>query len=585
MRPSALVERLLTPDGPELNYLGERDLLLIAQRCSRERLRLRALQAARALIELGALPGDRAVIAAGNSDSAVAWLLGAFAAGVIAVPLPGLEGWRRRTSLLERLRSSIVDCSPAVVVAPAPILARLRRLGAPIRQAVAPELADSSVPAAGPVPRRGDEPAFVQYTAGSTGSPKGVVVTLDNLEANLEGIGRAVQVQPTDRVLSWLPLHHDMGLVGGLAFSLYWRLPLFLGTPTAFVFHPDDWLRAISQHRATLSPAPHFAYGLCAYKVPDVTLAGVDLSCWRLALDGSEPIRPETVELFTRRFAAYGFAPQAYFPVYGLAEATLAVCTPVVGERPYIDHVGRPNLALGEAGAATEPGEADTASFVSVGRALPGHTLEVRDPTTGALLGERRVGEITVTGPSVTPRYFHEPATTQRLRLATGDLGYAADGRIYIVDRLKDVIIRAGETFYPSDLERVAESVGAVRRGRVVAFSVPPTDFGVERIVIAGELRKGRRGKIAAQEIRRAIREQCDLEVDDILLLAPRTLPRTPSGKLMRHRVRDDYLRGALEARGHRWRRLWRALLDALRPVERRQPRPGPPPVQPRSPP
>jgi fatty-acyl-CoA synthase len=568
MPPSGLVERLLALDGPELNFLAADDLLVVAQRRSRIALRSRALQAARVLTYHGAFPGQRAVIAVDNSELAVAWILGAFACGAIAVPQPGQEGWRRRTSLIERLRSTIKDCSPAVVVAPAPMLARLACLGVPMGTALVPDLPESSPLADAPLPRRAEETAFIQYTAGSTGNPKGVVVSLENLEANIDSIGRAVQVSPNDRVLSWLPLHHDMGLVGALLFSLYWRLGFFLGTPVSFMFRPDDWLRAISQHRATLSPAPHFAYSLCAHKVPDSALEGIDLTSWRLALDGSEPIRPETVQLFTQRFARQGFAPTAYFPVYGLAEATLAVCTPVVGEVTHVDHVLRTSLTQGRAEAALAS-DADAAAFVSVGQAVPGHQIEVIDPQSGALLGERQLGEICVRGPSVTQRYFHDPPTARRPRLATGDLGYVADGRSYIIDRSKDIIIRAGETFYPSDLERVAEAASALRRGRTVAFSVPPTGHGVERIVLAGELRKRRRAQAAATEIRRLIRDRCDLELDDVVLLPPRSLPRTPSGKLMRHRVRDAYMRGALVRPSVMSRWLERLLGGAMRPANR----------------
>ncbi len=556
MPPDPFLEQLLSPDGPDLHFLDERDLGRIEHSISRRELRQKALRAAQALVSRGIGPGERVVVALGNSEAAIVWMLGTLAAGAAAVPLPAPEGWRRGPVLLARLRNVIAACEPAAVVAPPKVTARLRHVEAPF---LPPEL-----PADAPLTRdlarhTAYDVAFVQYTAGSTGNPKGVIVTHDNLQSNLEGIGAAVKVRSDDRVLSWLPIHHDMGLVGALMFSLYWRLALFLGRPQAFVLRPSSWLRAISTHRATLSPAPHFAYSLCAHKVPDDALHGVDLRSWRLALDGSEPIRPETVGLFSSRFARFGFSPTAYFPVYGLAEATLAVCTPSVGEAPYLDHVLRSSLTEGMA-VSDISGRGRQATFVSVGRALPGHRIEIREPRSHALLGDRQLGELHVSGPSVTPRYHGEPANIFRSVLATGDLGYTAGGRVFIVDRLKDVIIRAGETFYPSDLEMVAERVPGVRRGRVVAFALPPLEQGVERIVVTAEMKKGFRQSQVAQALREAVRDGCDLEIDDVALLPPHSLPLTPSGKLIRHRAREAYFEALGRRRGLRavvLERLW----------------------------
>ncbi len=520
-----LQERLLSDEGPEVCFLSDRDLSVTTERLSRATLRQRALAAAGVLARGGVRRGDRVVLVLGTSPDFIAWFLGVLAIGAVSVPSPSAEILATR-AMIERVRSTIAAAKPAAVVAEPRVVTRLVRAGIDAPTWLTPDTATTE--------RAIDrldtsDIAFLQYTAGSTGQPKGVVVTPENLHANLTGIGEAVAVSADDRVLSWLPLHHDMGLIGALLFALFWRLPLFIGSPRGFISQPSAWLRAIAAKRATLSPAPHFAYSICAYKVPDAALAGVDLGCWRLALDGSEPIRAQGVERFIERFARFGFSPQAYFPVYGLAEATLAATMPPLGQGALIDRRGH-------------------ARYVSVGRALPHHRLEIRDPESGAPLPDGTAGEIWIAGPSVSPRYFHEPQDVVREALRTGDLGYVEQGQLFVVDRLKDLIIRAGENYYPADLETLVEAIDGVRTGHSVAFSVPGTEDVSERLIIAAELRPGAKAATVAEEVRRALLASVGIAPDDVVLLPPRTLPRTPSGKRMRHYVRQLYLDGRLQA-------------------------------------
>ncbi len=342
------------------------------------------------------------------------------------------------------------------------------------------------------------------------------------------------------------------GLVGTLLFSLYWELPLHLFSPVGFVLRPVGWLEAIAAHRATLSPAPHFAYSLCAFKLRDEAIARLDLSSWRLALDGAEPVRAANARAFLERFARNGLRPAAYHPVYGLSEATLAVALPRVGEGLRVERVSREALARGEAALAQHDGPGSARDFVevvSVGFPVEGLEVEIRSTIDDLPLPERRLGEICVRGSSVSPRYYGEEGKTRDV-LRTGDLGYLAGGALFVTDRIKDIIIQGGTNVYPTDVETAAAEVEGVRKGRVVAFGLTKATEGTEEIVVAAEARsKAVRSELAAA-IRTTVRERTGVVLDEIVLLDPGTLPLTTSGKLMRSRVREGYLGQTLEKHG-----------------------------------
>lgn len=512
----------------------------------------RAWRAWRGLEARGLRPGDRFLLCLTNPDDLLASLLASMVAGFVPVPLPPLAELGTPAVFMDRLRSVASDCQPKLVVADLRSRQRLEEERLEGLTLVDPEDLESrpglDLPRGGTFPARPHgEIAFLQYTSGSTGTPRGVVVTHANLAANCHAIGLGSGVQPEDRVVSWLPLHHDMGLVGGLLFPLYWRIPTYVMTPVTFVMSPSTWLRAIHQFRATYSVAPNFAYRLCLKRIPERELAELDLSCWRRAFNGAEPIDPETVRGFAERFAPCGFQASALYPVYGLAEATLAASMPLPDAEPTLDTVDR--LRLAETGRAVpvEPGAAEAVSFVAVGQPSPGQRIRIVDPETREPLPERRVGEITVSGPSITPGYFGV-ANAPREVLATGDLGYIANSQLYVIDRLKDLIIVGGQNFAPSDLERQA-AVAGVREGRVVAFSTP-ADTGTERLHLVAELdlRAWRTQESIREEMATRIRERFGLAVEDVSLVRPGTLPRTSSGKVRRRDCRDLYLSGAFAA-------------------------------------
>ena len=310
--------------------------------------------------------------------------------------------------------------------------------------------------------------------------PKGVLLTHDNLLANIRAIGLGLDVRPTDVGASWLPLYHDMGLIGSWLFCMHHGIPLALQSPLAFLARPERWLWSIHQRRATLSPAPNFAYELCVRKIPDRALEGLDLSSWRVALNGAEPVSPETLERFVERFAPYGFRREAMMPVYGLAESSVGLCFPPVGRAPRIDRVARARLREGQTRGAGGRRRHSVLRFVSVGTALPEHEVRIVDD---AGRGRRRAAPSagsSSAAPRSTAGYYRKPEATAAITLPggwldSGDLAYRADGEIFITGRLKDLIIKAGRNLVPQEIEEVAAAVPGIRRGCVVAFGVEPS--------------------------------------------------------------------------------------------------------------
>jgi acyl-CoA synthetase (AMP-forming)/AMP-acid ligase II len=411
---------------------------------------------------------------------------------------------------------------------------------------------DASMPPSFRFDRSFHETAFIQYTSGSTGSPKGVVVTHRNLVANMRASTEGARFGPNDRSLSWLPLYHDMGLVGGLLLGLYLGIDTFVMPTRSFVGRPDSWLRAMSRFKATFSCAPNFAYSILARRLPESALQGIDLSSWRLAFNGAEPIDLATLRDFTQRFAVTGLSPESSFPVYGMAECTLAVAFPTPGVPVRQDVVDRD--LLGRAGRAVPvvSGSPSAVSFASVGRAVPGHSLRILDPDGGAELPERHLGEVAVSGPSVSPYYFRKDGKygEPRKELRTGDLGYMASGELYIVDRIKDLLIIGGRNFVPSDIERVVCDVPGVRYGSVVSFAIRGADGTDELYLVVGaEPRSSVEGDLRHM-VSEKVHERFGLAARDIVLVKPGIVPKTSSGKIRRLACRELYERGGYRAEG-----------------------------------
>jgi acyl-CoA synthetase (AMP-forming)/AMP-acid ligase II len=394
------------------------------------------------------------------------------------------------------------------------------------------------------------EPAFIQYTSGSTGYPKGVLLSHGNLVANIHAIGQALQIRRSDGVVSWLPLYHDMGLIGTLLFSIYWRLPIVLMDPVAFLAKPSRWLWAIHRHKATLSAAPNFAYALCVRRVKPAEREGLDLSSWRNALNGAEPVNHGTLQAFQEAYGGHGFAASAMLPVYGLAEASLAVTFPRNGKPPHCEVVDRDALANGSAVPAQDPDNAF--AVVSVGSAVPGHEVLVVSQE-GQRLPDREVGHILVRGPSLMRGYFDDQEATQAIMrdgwLWTGDLGYFAAGELYVTGRAKDLIILRGRNIYAEDLERVAERVEGVRAGGAYAFAVYDDAKATDQVIMVVESRLADKAAMNAliEKITEQVMELCDVKLDHIALVGPGTVPKTSSGKKQRSLCRELYLKHALK--------------------------------------
>jgi fatty-acyl-CoA synthase len=397
---------------------------------------------------------------------------------------------------------------------------------------------------------RGEDIAFLQYTSGSTGDPKGVMLTHANLLANIRSIVEGLEIKPDDVAVSWLPLYHDMGLIGAWFTPLFSGNPVVILSPLAFLSRPERWLRAIDRHRGTMSPAPNFAYELCARKIADKDLEGLDLGSWRAALNGAEPVHAGTLDRFAARFARYGFRREAFLPVYGLAEASLAVAAPRVGFGPTVDRIER--AAFEREGKAIRAAREDASAleFVGAGRPLP--NVEVRVVTDdGQDADERTEGRLWFRSPSATKGYFRNPAPTSALVrpegwLDSGDRAYLADGEIYITGRAKDVIIKAGRNLYPQEVEEIAARVPGVRAGCVAAFGAPDARTGTERLVVAAEVRNMADGKRIVAEITREVDLAMGAPPDLVELLPPHSIPKTSSGKLRRSEARTLFIDGKL---------------------------------------
>jgi 1-acyl-sn-glycerol-3-phosphate acyltransferase len=352
-------------------------------------------------------------------------------------------------------------------------------------------------------------------------------------------------------VVSWLPLYHDMGLIGAWLGALYFAVPLAVMSPLVFLARPSRWLRAIHAHGGTISPAPNFAYDIAVRKIPDAEIEGLDLSSWRLALNGSEAVSAETIQAFTERFAPYGFRPDAMCPVYGLAETSVGLTVPPLRRRPRVDTVAREPF---EQRREIQPASTDTPRplrFVSSGRPIPGHEIRIVDETERAR-DERVEGRVQFRGPSVTSGYYRNPdATTAAFAgdwMDSGDLGYWADGELFITGRRKDLIIRGGRNISPQEVEELVGTVPGVRPGCVAAFGVADPAVGTERLVVVAETRErdaSRHDPLRQDVVARTV-DALGMPPDEVLIVPPGRVLKTSSGKIRRSAMREAYVRGAL---------------------------------------
>jgi fatty-acyl-CoA synthase len=493
----------------------------------------RARRAASALIRLGIRRGDRVAIILPTGPSFMDALFGTVLAGAVPVPLyPPL-----RLGRLDEYHSATARMVKLVEARLVISDSRLRRLLGKAMEASRPDLgchtADALIAERDEAEERPHPLALIQFSSGSTVDPRPVALSQQNLLAQCAILNSVINASATEREVgvSWLPLYHDMGLIGCLLSAVYYPAPLVLIPPENFLARPALWLRAISRHRGTASAGPSFGYSLCVHRIKDAELEGVDLSCWRIALNGAEPVSMGVMRNFARRFQPWGFNSRALTPGYGLAEATLAV-TYSAPERP-VQALSVDALEL------ARRGEVRSGSFeiASVGPPVPGIDVEVRGQR-GGVLPERRVGRIFVRGPSVMKGYFGNPRATARALidgwLDTGDLGFVANGELYICGRAKDLVIIRGANHQPQEFESCVESLDGVRTGCVVALGFTPEEADGEELLILAERSPHRSSGDLEERIRKAVLDGTGVRAHTVRILEPGTLPRTSSGKMRR---------------------------------------------------
>ena len=521
----------------------------------------RARAVAAGLAHLGVGPGQAVGLMLPTGLEYFAAFFGVQIAGGVPVPLypPARRSQiedhlRRQAGILQTAGAEVLITFPEVLT-----LARLLRAQLPVLRKVVTvaELSAESGPSL-PAPAvhvKESDLAFLQFTSGSTGNPKGVMLTHANLLANLRAIQHGADVRPDDVIVSWLPLYHDMGLIGCWMGSLYFGVPLVLMSPLTFLARPSRWLWSLHRHRGTLSAAPNFAYELCVNKIPDEEIEGLDLSCWRMALNGAEPVSPEAVRRFIDRFSPYGFNPGALSPVYGLAENSLAVAFPPLGRPPLIDVVDREAFQRTGEAVPVPADDPHALRFVSCGFPLVGYEVRIVDEA-GREVEERREGRLEFKGPSASDGYFKNHEATARLVHGewrdSGDRAYVASGEVYITGRVKDIIIRGGRNLYPHELEGAVGEVPGMRKGCVAVFGSPDPATGTERLVVMAETRE--RDADALEKLRQAVQDvTVDLlgtPADVVALVPPHGVPKTSSGKIRRSSARELYESGKVEKGG-----------------------------------
>jgi 1-acyl-sn-glycerol-3-phosphate acyltransferase len=530
------------------------------------------------LLERGLQPGTSVAIMLPTSVDYFSSFLGVLIAGGVPVPIypparaSQIEDHLRRHAGI--LSNALVEILITVQRAK-PIAMLLKPQVATLKHVVTPAELVHAGPLAAFHRASPQEIALLQYTSGSTGNPKGVIVTHANMLANLRAMARALRATPNDVFVSWLPLYHDMGLIGAWLGSLTYGFKYPVMSPLTFLTRPDRWLWTIHRHRGTLSGGPNFCYELCLRRADDAQLEGLDLSSWRVAFNGAEPVSPDTMAAFTKRFARYGFKPEAMSPVYGLAEATLGVAFSPPGRGPKLDHVDRTAFSGGGRAVAVAETHPDALTFIACGHPLLGHQVRVVDGSDREL-GERQEGHVQFSGPSCTSGYHRNPEQTRQLLhgqwLDTGDYGYIAEGELYITGRVKDVIIRAGRNVYPYELEEAVGDLEGIRKGCVAVFGSRDERSGTERIIVLAETRvtdAAERERLSAR-INELATELIDMPVDEVVLAPPQSVPKTSSGKIRRAASRELYERGGGAGTRAVWWQIVRLAWSAVLPQARR---------------
>jgi acyl carrier protein len=547
-----------------------------------------AMVYAASLADHGVGPGQTVAIMLPTSKEYLFCFYGVLLAGGIPVPLypPARlatieDHMTRHIAVLKNAGASVMVTIPQAK----PLAWLLRAQVESLRAVMVPEDFSGNANSFAPVRGRSGHIGFLQYTSGSTGNPKGVVLTHANLLANVRAMAKAARATTEDVFVSWLPLYHDMGLIGGCFATMYCGFPVVLMSPLAFLSRPSQWLRAIHRHRGTISGGPNFSYELCLRRIPDHEVEGLDLSSWRFAFNGAEPVSPETMTVFQEKFSRWNLRKNTLSPVYGLAEASVGLAFTPPGDAWQMDLLDREAFARTGHAVLAQPGDPAPLRIVSCGRVLPDHDLRVVD-AAGLELPDRSEGQLQFRGPSATSGYYRNPEATKSLFAGewvnTGDRAYLSEGMLYITGREKDIIIRGGRNISPYELEEAIGDLPRIRRGCVAVFGSMDQASGTERVVVLAETRQP--DTALDDDLRHRINELAvsliGAPVDDIVLAPPHTVPKTSSGKIRRVAARGYYERGpsavksqavwwqflrlGLAGVGPQLRRVWRAVRGML---------------------
>jgi acyl-CoA synthetase (AMP-forming)/AMP-acid ligase II len=511
--------------------------------------------------------GQRVLVVCPPGLPFVTAFFGCMYSGAIAVPAYPPQSFQINQTL-PRLRAIVRDSEPSIGLVAPDILALIERQLSSceelrsVQWLIVPNAGEDGAANWKPPDIHRDTVALLQYTSGSTSTPKGVMVTHGNLIANSERSGRAFRLRPDITGVSWLPPYHDMGLMGGLLQPVYTGFSAYFLTPFSFLQRPVRWLQAISKFRATVSGGPDFAYGLCVRRIGVDETKDLDLSCWKVAFNGAEPIRSETLNQFASAFSSSGFDADAFSPCYGLAEATLMVSGQYRNAHSVL--LSRNALQENRASRIEDPGSDDAVAFVASGP-VDEH-VAIASPVSLDRCGDGSIGEIWVSGPNVGTGYWKRPEESEQTFnaylsdsregpfLRTGDLGFIVDGELFVTGRIKDLIIIAGRNHYPQDIESTAErSHPSIRTSGCAAFTIDAD--GAEQLVIAAELEKRPQSQAAeiadeiaavSRAIKRAVAEEHDIQVREIVALKSGALPKTSSGKIQRRACRAAFLDNTL---------------------------------------
>ncbi len=539
------------PDRPHIRmYTDKGDGEVITY----QQLKDAAVRVAGGLQQRGLQPAEPVVLMLPSGPDYFYSFIGILLAGGIPVPIYPPARPSQLEDHMHRHVRILANCHARtfITVPEAKAVAHLLKSQVPNLQHIvtSADLASSTAISTSPVLSTNDI-AFIQYTSGSTGNPKGVVLTHANLLANIRAMGRVVKAGPKDVFVSWLPLYHDMGLIGAWLGSLYFAMLFVAMPPLSFLARPERWLWAIDHYGGTLSASPNFGYEYCLRRLSDEDLAGLDLSSWRAAFNGAEPVSPETLSNFSQRFKAWGFSNKAMMPVYGLAESSVGLAFPPLDRGPVIDRIERDTfMQTGSANSAKDEDE-HALRFVSSGPPLAGHQIRTVDHA-GHELPERQEGRLEFRGPSSTSGYYRDAEKTQTLFdedwLDTGDLAYIANGELYVTGRIKDIFIRAGRNIYPHELEEAIGNIQGIRAGRVAAFGSEDKHSKTERLIVIAETRStdNREREELHKEINTLAVDLIGSPPDEVVLAPPGTVLKTSSGKIRRAASRELFEKGGI---------------------------------------